>query len=81
MVLLSAIALHRVAFGLALITAFSLGLACVISGIGLVVLYARGIASRIPNSGRLINVLPAVSSAVITIAGLAIVYRALPPLM
>ena len=36
-VLLSAIALHQVAFGMALIVAFSLGLAVVISGIGLTV--------------------------------------------
>ena len=79
-VLLSAIALHRVAFGLALITAFSLGLASVVSGIGLIVLYARGIAARIPRSGSVINVLPAVSSAVITVAGLVIVLRALPAL-
>ena len=79
-VLLSAIALHRVAFGLALITAFSIGLASVVSGIGLIVLYARGIAARIPRSGSVINVLPAVSSAVITVAGLVIVARALPPL-
>jgi nickel/cobalt exporter len=77
-VLLSAIALHRVAFGLALITAFSIGLASVISGIGLIVLYARGIASRIPRSGGVISVLPAVSSAVITVAGLLIVLRAIP---
>ena len=77
-VLLSAIVLHRVAFGLALITAFSLGLASVVSGIGLIVLYARGIAVGIPRSGSVINVLPAVSSAVITVAGLVIVLRALP---
>jgi nickel/cobalt exporter len=80
-VLLSAIALHRVAFGLALITAFSIGLASVVSGIGVIVLYARGIAARIPRSGGVISVLPAVSSAVITVAGLLIVARALPPLV
>ena len=77
-VLLSAIALHRVGLGLALIVAFSLGLATTISGIGLLVLYARGIASRIPQSGRLIGALPAVSALVITVAGLALTWRALP---
>jgi hypothetical protein len=46
----------------------------------LIVLYARGIAARIPRSGGVISVLPAVSSAVITCAGLVIVARALPPL-
>ncbi len=44
-VLLSAVALHRVAFGMALIVAFSLGLAVVISGIGMTVLYARRLFS------------------------------------
>ena len=41
-VMLSATALHRVAFGLALITTFSLGLAVVLTGIGLLVVRARG---------------------------------------
>jgi ABC-type nickel/cobalt efflux system permease component RcnA len=77
-VLLSAIALHRVALGLALIAAFSIGLASVISGLGLLVLYARGIARRIPQSGRALAALPTVSSAFITVAGLVICLRALP---
>ena len=58
-VLLSAIALHRLAFGLALIVAFSFGLASVISGIGLAVLYARKLFTRLPSDhGRVVQVLP-----------------------
>ena len=76
--LLAAIALHKIAFGLALIVAFSLGIAVVISGIGLLVLYARGIAARVPQGGRLIATLPAVSAVVVTCAGAAIVLRAIP---
>ena len=46
-VLLSAIALHRVGFGLALIVAFSLGLAATITSIGLVAVLAKRAFSRV----------------------------------
>lgn len=39
--LLSAIALHQIAYGLVLVGGFSLGLAAVLSGLGLVAVYAR----------------------------------------
>ena len=45
-VLLSAIALHRIGFGLALIVAFSLGLAATITSIGLVAVLAKRAFSR-----------------------------------
>ena len=45
-VLLAAISLHRVGFGLALIVAFSLGLAAVVSGIALLGHTAKGWFSR-----------------------------------
>jgi len=45
-VLLSAIALHRVAFGMLLIVAFSIGLAGVLTGIGLLLVYARRLYPR-----------------------------------
>ncbi len=69
-VLLSAIALHRLAFGLALIVAFSFGLASVISGIGLAVLYARKLFTRLPSDhGRVVQVLPVASAVIITALG------------
>ena len=78
-VLLSAIALHRLAFGLALIVAFSFGLASVISGIGLAVLYARKLFTRLPSDhGRIVRVLPVVSAVIITVLGLR-ADRALAP--
>jgi ABC-type nickel/cobalt efflux system permease component RcnA len=47
-VMLSAIALHRVAFGLVLIVAFSVGLAGVLVAIGFALVFARGLSERIP---------------------------------
>jgi nickel/cobalt transporter (NicO) family protein len=81
-VLLSAIALHKLAFGLALIVAFSFGLASVISGIGLAVLYARKLFSRLPSDhGRIVQVLPVASAVIITVLGLLLTARSLPGVM
>jgi ABC-type nickel/cobalt efflux system permease component RcnA len=77
-VLLAAISLHRLAFGLVLIVAFSLGLALSITGVGLVALLARGVFARRSFDGLLVRALPAASAAVIVVAGLAMTVRALP---
>ncbi len=45
-VLLSAVALHRIAFGLVLIVAFSVGLAGVLTGIGILMVKARDVLSK-----------------------------------
>jgi nickel/cobalt transporter (NicO) family protein len=76
-VLLSAIALGRVAYGLLLIVAFSAGLAGVLTGVGLLFVYARGFIKPAAASNRFIRLLPAASAFVITCAGLAICYEAL----
>jgi nickel/cobalt transporter (NicO) family protein len=80
-VLLSAIALHRVGFGLALITAFSLGLASTITGIGLVAVLARRLFSRVSLDGPVVRALPAVSALVILVVGVTLTARALPRVM
>jgi ABC-type nickel/cobalt efflux system permease component RcnA len=76
-VLLSAIALHRVAFGMLLIVAFSLGLASVLTGIGLALVYARRLFDSFTSDGRLLRALPVASAAFVTLAGLAITIGAL----
>jgi ABC-type nickel/cobalt efflux system permease component RcnA len=76
-VLLSAIALHRVALGMLLIVAFSIGLAAVLTGIGLLLVYARRLFERFPTDGRLLRALPVASAAVVTLAGLGIAVSAL----
>ena len=77
-VLLAAISLHRVAFGMLLIVAFSAGLALSITGIGLIAVFAKQVFKRASFEGRLVRLLPAVSALVILAAGLAMTVRALP---
>jgi nickel/cobalt transporter (NicO) family protein len=77
-VLLAAIALHRVAFGMLLVVAFSAGLALTITGIGLVAVMARSAFRRLSFQGRLVSILPAVSALVILAAGLVMTLHALP---
>jgi nickel/cobalt exporter len=77
-VLLAAISLHRVAFGLVLIVAFSIGLAAVISGIGLVAVGARQTFKRVSFEGPLVRALPAVSALLVLGIGVVMTARALP---
>lgn len=76
-VMLSAIALNRVGFGLVLVFAFSLGLAAALSGIGLMFVYAGRFFNRIPRQSRLLRLLPAASALFITLVGLGIAAQAL----
>jgi len=81
LVLLGAVALGRIGFGLALVVAFSLGLAATLTGLGLLFLYAGQLLERrIAGNGRVRTFLrfaPAVGSVALTLAGIAIVIRAL----
>jgi nickel/cobalt transporter (NicO) family protein len=77
-VLLAAISLHRVAFGLLLILAFSVGLALTITAIGCAAVLARGAFRRVSFEGPLVRLLPAASALVILAAGLAMTVRAVP---
>ncbi len=76
-VMLGAIALHRVAFGLVLVVAFSLGLAGTLTSVGLLVVYARRFVDRVPAGGRAVRLLPAFSAGVITVLGVVLTLRAL----
>jgi len=77
-VLLSALALGRLGFGLVLIVAFSVGLAAVLIAIGLLVLHARRFMARWRGEGVLLTRwLPLTSSVAITGLGLAIAAQAL----
>jgi ABC-type nickel/cobalt efflux system permease component RcnA len=77
-VLLSAIALHRIGLGLALIVAFSVGLAATITAIGLVAVLARRTFGRLSLNGPVVRALPAASAALILVVGVVITARALP---
>jgi len=76
-VLLSAISLHRIGFGLLLIVAFSIGLALVLVGIGIMMVYARRYMERFSGEGKMIKALPLVSSFVISILGFAIAIQSI----
>ena len=77
-VLLSALAIHRVAFGLFLIVAFSAGLAAVLIALGLAMVFARHFMSRFAARGPLNERwLPLASSAVITAVGLTLALQSL----
>jgi ABC-type nickel/cobalt efflux system permease component RcnA len=85
-VMLGAIALDRVEYGLVLIVAFSLGLAFVLTSIGITLVYAKrllegsgriGRLAAAPFSNRWLQALPAVSAAVILVVGLYLTTNAL----
>jgi ABC-type nickel/cobalt efflux system permease component RcnA len=76
--MLGAISLGHVAYGLVLVLAFSLGLAGVLAGIGLLFLYARRFMERLPMGGRVAAALPVASAVVIVGLGVALTTRAIP---
>jgi nickel/cobalt exporter len=68
--LLSAISIGRVALGMVLLVAFSLGLAIVLTATGLLVLYAKNLfPERKTESSSFFRYMPVVSAAVIVIIG------------
>ncbi len=77
-VLLAAISLHRVGYGLVLILAFSVGLAAAMTAIGLVAVTAKRLFDRVDLAGPAVRILPAVSALVVLGLGLAMTVRALP---
>jgi ABC-type nickel/cobalt efflux system permease component RcnA len=84
-VLIAAISQHRVGFGMALIVAFSLGLAATVTAVGLVTIWGQRLVGRLrPEQrlfgGRLSGALPALSASVIVLVGVLITYRAVPTL-
>jgi ABC-type nickel/cobalt efflux system permease component RcnA len=77
-VLLSAVSMQRIGFGLLLIVAFSAGLASVLITIGLFMVYARHFMSRFQaNHGLATRWLPMTSSAFIFLFGIALTLEGL----
>jgi len=77
-VLLGAVTMHRIGFGLLLIVAFSVGLAAVLIAIGLLMVYARQFMARFQGEGALLTRwLPLTSAAVVTVFGVALTVQAL----
>jgi nickel/cobalt exporter len=75
--LLSAISLGRLGLGMALVVAFSAGLAIVLTGIGILMIYARRLFERFSFEARTPRLLPLASALAISIVGLVIVFGSL----
>ena len=76
-VLLGAIALNRIGFGLILVLAFSLGLAGALTAIGMMFIYAGKLFNRFPSQGRIIRFLPVLSALFVSAIGVGIAIKAL----
>jgi ABC-type nickel/cobalt efflux system permease component RcnA len=77
-VLVSAFALGRVALGVALIAAFSVGLAATLTAVGLALVLARGALER--RHDRWLARLPAAGATALIVAGAVVAAQALPAL-
>jgi len=75
-VLLLSVSLGRIAFGLALLTAFTLGLAAVLVGIGCAMVLAGPALKRFTGEGSFSRRLPLISAALVTLLGLAMIVQA-----
>jgi nickel/cobalt exporter len=82
-VLLGAVAQHQIGLGLVLIVAFSAGLAATLTTLGLLVVAAGRVSARVSvaGGGRVVAVLPAVSSLVIVGVGLMLTAQAVPKVL
>ncbi|MBI1298049.1 high-affinity nickel-transporter [bacterium] len=76
-VMLGAIALGRIGFGLLLILVFSLGLASVLTLVGILMVHAGKLVKHVPEGGRLLRLAPIGSALFITIAGVVITVQAI----
>jgi ABC-type nickel/cobalt efflux system permease component RcnA len=77
-VLLSAVSMQRIGFGLLLIVAFSVGLAAVLITIGLLMVSARQFMSRFQTEGRVFTCwLPLASSTLITLFGFGLMIQSI----
>jgi ABC-type nickel/cobalt efflux system permease component RcnA len=74
--LLSAIALGRVGFGIVLVLAFSLGLAGVLTALGLLLVCTKRLFEGLPVQTQLVKVLPALGALGIALLGAVITVRA-----
>lgn len=74
-VLLISFTINRLLFGMVILAAFSLGLAAVLIAIGIAMVMAGPALSRFTKDGPLVRMLPIGSAAVVTLLGVAILYK------
>ena len=76
-VLLSAIALGRVGFGLLLIIVFSAGLAVVLVAIGLLLVHGRRLLDRLPVESRVLRLAPLAGAVLVILTGVVMTAQAI----
>jgi|HigsolmetaAR202D_1030399.scaffolds.fasta_scaffold16429_2 ABC-type uncharacterized transport system, permease component len=76
-VLMLSLTLRQLGFGLALLTAFSLGLAAVLIAIGVLMVLAAPLLGRLSEGNRFSRLLPVGSAAVVTVLGIGLMAEAL----
>lgn len=76
-VLLTAVAIHRIAFGLLLIAVFSLGLAVVLILIGILTVTASRVTNFFSEQRKWIQLLPVFSAGAIIVIGVSIAFNSL----
>lgn len=76
-VMLGAIALNRIGFGLILVLAFSLGLAGALTAIGMLFIYAGRLFERFPSQAKVLQFLPVLSALFVAAIGIGISIKAL----
>lgn len=74
-VLIFAVSIQRIAFGLALLTAFSVGLAAVLIAIGVAMVHAGPIMRRATGDAPWLRHLPVISALVVTVLGIAMLVQ------
>lgn len=75
-VLIFAVSIQRIAFGLALLTAFSIGLAAVLIAIGVAMVYAGPAMRKATGDAPWLKHLPIASALVVTVLGMVMVAQA-----
>jgi len=75
--LLAAVALDKTAYGMLLVSAFSVGLAMTLTVVGLMFLYARNRFSRPQEEHNWAEWMPVLSAGTITVLGVALCIGAL----
>ena len=75
-VLLISFTLNRLLFGLIILLAFSLGLAAILIAIGVAMVLAGPALQKFSSDGPLVRALPVGSAAIVTLLGVAILYKA-----
>jgi nickel/cobalt exporter len=76
-VMLGAIALNRIGFGLVLVLVFSLGLAGALTAIGMLFIYAGRLFERFPAQAKVLQFLPVASALFVAALGIGISVKAL----